>query len=237
MKKLLHERLRESVKSLDPASTWTIMGTLPLFPKQVIALADEIERNYAPVPRFEDGETVREGSETRHGTVEYISVEVSSGGWGNWVLHMKDGNCIEGTLSQRVERPAPKVLGADGLPIEVGETVWDTKSGLEIVVSRIAKDDGDNVIVCANGDICELQFSPKDITHTPPDTQERIDADALKYSEEYWDCTRTSCKDCPAKIDGEEPRQRYGVRNCSVSQRLDLLRRQRELDARKGGAK
>lgn len=137
----------------------------------------------------------------------------------------------------RVKRRAPEALGADGLPIKVGETAWDMASGLEIVVSRIAKDEDGNVIVCANGDICELQFAPKNITHTPPDTQERIDADAMKRVDDYWGCVGVLCEDCPVKIDGKTPKQRYNVPDCATVKLLELLRRQRELDSRKGGAK
>lgn len=135
----------------------------------------------------------------------------------------------------RVKRPAPEVLGADGLPVVEGETAWDMASGLEIVVSRIAKDEGGNVIVCANGDICELQFAPKNLTHTPLDNQARINTDAVKTVADYWGCYGVCCEDCPAKIDGEKPHVRYSVNNCECAKAFDLLRRQRELDARKGG--
>lgn len=68
----------------------------------------------------------------------------------------------------------------------------------------------------------------------PCDTQERIDADALKTIFEYWGCVGTSCSECPAAVNGERPSQRYGLlsENCHKAQILDLLRRQRELDGR-----
>ena len=44
------------------------------------------------------------------------------------------------------------------------------------------------------------------------------------------------CEDCPAKIDGEKPWRRYGANECIGAMAFDLLRRQRELDARNGGA-
>ena len=91
------------------------------------------------------------------------------------------------------------------------------------------------MIVCANGDICELQFAPKNIIHTPPDTQERINADVMKEYIEYWGCVGMSCEGCPAKIDGKKPWRRYNVGGCHEAMVLDLLRRQRQLDARKGG--
>ena len=131
---------------------------------------------------------------------------------------------------QRVKRPAPKVLGADGLPIEVGETVYDIESGDRHTVRLSCAGTGKTFF-------CDGHYSdPAYLTHTPPDTQERIDADAVKECDEYWGCRSAYCKNCPAKIDGEKPWQRYGVRRCRDAMVLDLLRRQGEMDARIGGA-
>ena len=184
-----------------------------------------------------------------------------------------------------IKRPAPEVLLGDGKPVSKGETAYDTKTGLEITVSRIAKDENGNVIVCANGDICELQFTPRDLTHeppmkgadgktikvgetvypidgewlgiplevsgiespasvkvylsagkswttfhadrlthTPPDTQAKIDADVKENPCAYFG--RFICEGCHAS---------ENERSCDEIMILDLLRRQRELDARKGG--
>lgn len=66
-----------------------------------------------------------------------------------------------------------------------------------------------------------------------PDTQERIDADAQKIFGDYWGCTGQRCAECPAKIDGKRPPEHYGVLSCAFAKTLDILRRQRELDARR----
>lgn len=68
------------------------------------------------------------------------------------------------------------------------------------------------------------------------DSQERIDEDALKLVIEYWGCESASCSRCPAEADGKRPWERYGLDagSCGAAQKLDLLRRQRELDAREG---
>lgn len=64
-------------------------------------------------------------------------------------------------------------------------------------------------------------------THVIPDTQERIDEDAVKTPCDYWgQAAETSCTKCP-RDDGP-----YG---CFAAKCLDLLRRQRELDARPNG--
>lgn len=135
--KLMHERLREHAAKCA-IGVFAVGDTeiVSLRAGEALALADEIERQYVPVPRFPDGEPVGEGSETCYGTVSCIDVEVSDGGWGNWVLHFDDGNCIEGTFSHRVERPAPKLLDADGVEINVGDTVYSVnygKAALEVI--------------------------------------------------------------------------------------------------------
>lgn len=129
------------------------------------------------------------------------------------------------------KRPAP---GADGLPIKVGETVWGILSATKGIVNSLNDDstayvewDDERWSPCI--DCCNL-------THTPPDTQERIDREKMVGSKEYWSCTGISCMRCPSKIDGELPSKHYGVRSCSIAQGVDIARRQRELDARTGGA-
>lgn len=235
--KLLHEQLREyAVEHFIGDFECGNKMIASLRDYEALALADEIERQYVPVPRFPDGEPVREGSETRYGTVSYIDVEVSDTCWGNWIMHTDDDNCVEGTLSQRVERPAPEVLGADGLPVVEGETVWDMPSGKELIVSAIANAKF-GVIQCSDDDGVYEDYDARYLTHTPPDTQERIDEDAVKCSVDYWGCFGMVCEECPAEIDGEKPWRRYNIGGCDAAMVLDLLRRQRELDARKDGVK
>lgn len=81
-----------------------------------------------------------------------------------------------------------------------------------------------------------LCFTGSPVKRPDPDTQERIDEDAQKSNQSYWGCEGRSCKVCPAIIDGAKPCERYDVFSCDNAKTLDLLRRQRELDARKGGA-
>ena len=252
MKKLLHERLRDAdggcditAKAVGHFSCYDIDDCKSCYGLLREAIADEIERCYVPRPRYEDGEPVQFGDSDTDwdeidrcpGTAQWEATAVDCRG--RLLATAFSGIVAVAKTDERgrVKRRAPEVLGADGLPIVEGETVWDMASGLEITVSRIAKDEGGNVIVCANGDICELQFAPKNITHTPPDTQERIDADAMKRVDDYWGCVGVLCEDCPVKIDGKTPKQRYNVPDCATVKLLELLRRQSELDSRKGGAK
>lgn len=81
-----------------------------------------------------------------------------------------------------------------------------------------------------------LCFAGSPVKRPDPDTQERIDADAVKGSNDYWGCHGYQCLQCPSLLDGENPCERYDTgTDCGKAMRLDLLRRQRELDARKGG--
>ena len=56
--------------------------------------------------------------------------------------------------------------------------------------------------------------------HEPPDSQERIDADAKKSACDYYGRSTGWCNGCPAENGG----------NCATIKCFDLLRRQRELD-------
>lgn len=64
----------------------------------------------------------------------------------------------------------------------------------------------------------------------PPDSQERIDADAKKSACEYFGRSGKSCIGCPAED------VVYTLGDCLRKQMSDLLRRQRELDGAGGQA-
>lgn len=136
-----------------------------------------------------------------------------------------------------------EVLGADGLPIEKGETVWDITSPNE-ASSKVAWRRGGPLKVVRQNEVrhgftvCEnvwgwyLDCPASDLTHTEPDTQERMDADAGNRASRYWKCFAVNCNDCPSLIDGKRPSEYYGVGGCDLAKTLDLMRRQREFDAR-----
>ena len=141
-------------------------------------------------------------------------------------------NGITYAHGERVGRPKQQVLDAKDVPIEVGDVVYPNygthANRKSTVLDVLGQDD---VIVSINGGGFE-RFNGKYLTHREPDTQERIDGDALKSVSEYWGCTRIECMRCPALVDGKKPKERYGVDWCSDAMMLDLLLRQRELDGR-----
>lgn len=132
----------------------------------------------------------------------------------------------------------PPIIGADGKPIEVGQTVY--YDGKQYRVERIYEaNDGDYGIDLEFGDLrSATNVWPGCIEHTPPDTQERIDEGKDKEFEGYWGCDGCNCEECPSLIDGEKPCGHYGIVSCDVAQGMDIARREQELRARTtGGAR
>lgn len=155
-------------------------------------LADEIESKRPAIteaerrvletwPRFEDGEPVMPGDEllcftTRRQTVK--SVDVYDG---FTMLHTKDNRWIKCQVGERVKRPAPEVLDADGVPIKVGDTVWKKDIASGVVVSVDAASPMHTVrYVDANGD--EFRDAAMHLTHVRPDSWERLEKDAREFA-------------------------------------------------------
>ena len=69
-------------------------------------------------PRFEDGEPVRVGDEvmTSDGVIKVGELSLT--------ICDEEGGVTSIDFGERVKRPAPKVLDADGVEIRVGDTVW-----------------------------------------------------------------------------------------------------------------
>ena len=218
-------------------------------------LEEAIDHYYLPRPLFEDGEPAQFGDSVNDDNDEARIVrELAYCEDGTIILldHNPETIC-ETRADIPVKRPQPEVLDADGVPIVVGDKVWilpgkhcetfplcGYKAGVEYTVSEnenaIHKESGR---ICITGRDCIYGYPrPEQVTHREPDTQERIDEDAIKAMEAYWGCMSSHCFDCPAKVDEKRPFERYEtgkgltVTRCLVAQRLDLLRRQRELDGR-----
>ena len=210
---------------------------------------DYLHRCFLPRPRFEDGEPVQFGDEIDFDghAIDVNEAVILLDGSGYRLLHSMDVSAS--AIEDRVKRPAPEALGADGKPIVEGETVWldeahsrcagscgfedgnkyslcgiERQEMLTVEDAHIEVDGREYVRVCTCGAWCHASW----LTHTPPDTQERIDGDAKKGWGEYWGCCGNICAKCGVR--------RYDADSCGHAMKLDLLRRQRELDARKGGA-
>lgn len=120
-------------------------------------------------PRFDDGMKITWGDAPEDIAAVCLALDGSC-----YSLHydMPDDErmCIY-EVSERVKRPVTVVLGADGLPIKVGETVWYVG---EPIVRGTVEAVGEGEVMLAGDGV----YAPLDLTHTQPDTQERIDDDA-----------------------------------------------------------
>ena len=116
------------------------------------SLMDALDRRLMPEgmewPRFEDGEPVRVGDEVpfgADGTMTVTGVELTDDG--HFILHGRDGGidrpCQTGyQCGQRVKRPAPEVLDADGIEIELGDDLYSVEGGLKFHVSHVDRING-----------------------------------------------------------------------------------------------
>lgn len=210
---------------------------------------DYLHRCFLPRPRYEDGEPVQSSDMEEIGAFATYRVYMD-GSWEFEPDKYEDETSPKlwdvqfGAKSERVKRPAPEVLGADGKPIKDGETVWldeahsrcagsygfedgnkyslcgiERQEMLTVEDAHIEVDGREYVRVCTCGAWCHASW----LTHTPPKTQERIDDDATLSPREYYN----------AHIGHD-----VGLRDdeeVAVAMVRDLLRRQRELDKRTGG--
>ena len=176
-------------------------------------------------PRYDNGDPVDMEDFGDPESDDFAWYTVSDSG--DWTIyaHAISPDPIEGDISERVERPAPEVLGADGLPVVKGETVYELSDGTAWQVTELHRSEPRISVVSVgdNGVTRGGWFLASEYTHTPPDTQERIDDDATMPPAAY----------CAAYgIDlGDDP-DREAATTTMVR---DLLRRQREYDKRKGG--
>lgn len=187
----------------------------------ILRLADAIEREYLPRPRFEDGEPVQFGDKFESagivGTVDYIlkgNVE------GCVIGRKEDSGCVTYPNGKRVKRPEPEVLDADGVPIREGDTVWTV--GRRIIKGPLKVTAVESGIVSYETEDGRhgTYFAIGDITHKEPDTLERIEADAkLDVCDYYEGRDEHKCDGCRGAYCFE----------CKHEMTLDLLRRQREV--------
>lgn len=99
--------------------------------KMMTAIADRIDAERAlpegvEWPRFEDGGLVRIGDELEFEgkTMLVCDATFYADGWALWCDREDMSGRLHGSYGERVKRPAPKVLDADGVPIKVGDVVY-----------------------------------------------------------------------------------------------------------------
>lgn len=143
-------------------------------------------------PRFEVGELVKAGDEVEYGeeTMRVRSVTFVANGWSLRCERRGVDGVLYGSFGERVKRPAPEVLDADGVPIKVGDTVWATYNGCEHLVMAVCSDDSFHPNMVKD-DGCMVEYDEggwdfaKNVTHERPDSWERIEEDAKLAPRDY----------------------------------------------------
>lgn len=186
MEKLLHEQMREW--SNDPAPLTCVFAKLDAESDCDLlkALADEIERQYFPRPRFEDGEPVQFGGVALFHGNDFTIQKIIYYQDGSVTICDTHGNGHSYRQGGSVQRPATEVCDADGVEIKVGDTVWPIDNPkMNMIVDNLQRIYGHEVT--AN---CEFEgefynFCLDRLTHREPDTLEKLRDDmvaALKES-------------------------------------------------------
>lgn len=128
-------------------------------------------------PRFEDGEPVKVGDEVEFEgeTMRVHLATFDADGWALWCSREGIDGRLSGAYGERVKRPAPEVLDADGVPIKVGDTVWATYNGCEHLVMAVCSD-GSLHPEMVTDDGCMVEYEEglwdfaKKVTHEQPDS-------------------------------------------------------------------
>lgn len=141
-------------------------------------LKEAIDRYYLPRPLFEDGEPVQLGDTV----VDKLRGEmlVTRMSWvGNGVYfngsHDRSGKKLRTSRIayarvERVRRPEPRVLDADGVPIEVGDTVWKVGCKHAYGVCEIDESKFYDVLVVRKDCGLMNRFYHDKLTHREPDS-------------------------------------------------------------------
>lgn len=146
------------------------------------AIADRIDAERAlpsgmEWPRFEDGELVKVGDEVEYKgeTMRVYLATFDADGWALWCSREGVDGRLSGSYGERVKRPTHKVLDADGVPIEVGDTVWATYNGCKHIVMAVCSD-GSFHPEMVTDDGCMVEYDEggwdfaKKVTHEQPDS-------------------------------------------------------------------
>ena len=114
-------------------------------------------------------------------------------------IHRDGGPVILEWDASKCHRPAPKVLDADGEPLEVGQTVWHVGNGVEFTVIGLPRSDEYQAVKLQLCDGAVTGLDPDQLTHTKPepDTWDRINEESQLSICEYFDHMGGSCHDCP----------------------------------------
>lgn len=203
MEKLLHERLREwspedgsacfadFVKGYETFVYHCISDCPTCASNAAKKLADEIERDYIPRPRFEDGTPLKNGDEIEYygraeKVVSYLVCDTTRDDVDYGMrhayatLHLKCGASHNVPLGEPLKRPIPKVYDADGVAYEKGQTVYTLDSDIKMTVLIVDTNFDLEPVIQTNAG----RYKPDQLTHEQP----VFDADnkRIKVGDTVW---------------------------------------------------
>ena len=147
--------------------------------KMMTAIADRIDAERAlpegmEWPRFEDGEPVRIGDELEFEgkTMLVCDATFYADDWALWCDREDMSGRLYGKYGERVKRPEPEVLDADGVPIKVGDVVYFVGgAGVRYAVKDIGFEPGGTFVDIIDEQVRgSLMVSPEKLTHERPDS-------------------------------------------------------------------
>lgn len=165
-----------------------------------------LERCAIPRPRFDDEEPVQSSDMEEIGAMATYRVYMD----GSWEFEPdkyedetspKPWDAQFGTRNDRVKRPAPEVLGADGLPLDEDDTVYGMGREQHRYTVQVPYSINEAVgqrfcVQCYDHDEGNITWcDPSMLTHTPPDTLERLRDDMYRTAEEWREADSVSVTD------------------------------------------
>ena len=170
-------------------------------------------------PKFEDGAPLMYEDEFQLGGEAHTAYGFNFGVYGRVSIGVEQGSHVRLPNGERVKRPEPKVLDADGVEIHVGDTVYEPngQSGIVIAVHPSTR------CVDLRQDGCyAYAMDTQRLTHTRPDSWEWLEEDTMKGSCAYFGFASKPCSDgdgCPANKPGD----------CAKFKAVDIVRRAKAL--------
>lgn len=176
-------------------------------------------------PKFEDGSYVMYEDEFEFDGEVKTAYGFNFGVGGRVSICSDKGSHVRLPNGEHVKRPAPKVLDADGVEIHVGETLYGIgreQHKYEVINPHYIVAEAGEVFTCLcydcdDGEECHCR--PEMLTHTRPDSWERLEEDAEKGNCEYLGRSQSSCDGCYLN----------GKSACDEYVRIDLIRRAKAL--------
>ena len=137
-------------------------------------------------PRFEDGELVGFGDEVEFEgeTWKVTGVGFESPGFDIGLRCGLNIGAMSGSYGELVKRPTPKVLDADGAPINVGDTVWCGEDQLSVVCFTVGAA-GDVRTTVKDDEGMHYTLKPSCLSRKRPDSWERLEEDAKLAPRDY----------------------------------------------------